>query len=206
MRSSLTHQLEKEGDEVRIHAASESLALVDAETYPAFIGKGADYFDLMAHLSGQMQALTAMAWKAPNKALNLTVRLTGDDQIFERTRANRFMIASGHVRSYGELCLTTHERLFDSARHRTHALLRAGRLPRLSPSRLLHVPPGIYAISVYYSALPSEAAPADYAVLLHHYPFPPKRVAPVRLSGLATWAVEGATPPADVITSHARVW
>ena len=216
MRSLITHTLEKDGDEVPVNSFSENLALVDVESYPAFIDKAADYFDLMAHLSGQKQALTAMAWKAPDHAVNLTLRLTEDDHIFEQTRAHRFMIASGHVRSYGQMCLTTHERLFDSARHRTHTLLRTGRLPNLSPSRLLHVPPGIYSISVYYNGSlssgtgelnGSEVAPkSDYTVLLHHYPFPPKRIAPVRLSGLKPWIVEGTSPPANVITSHARVW
>ena len=77
--SHLTHTLEKDRDSVHLSVPSESLALVDVESYPAFIGKKADYFDLMAHLSAQMQALTILPWKAPDHALKLELLLAEND-------------------------------------------------------------------------------------------------------------------------------
>jgi len=211
--SHLTHTLEKDRDSVHLSVPSESLALVDVESYPAFIGKKADYFDLMAHLSAQMQALTILPWKAPDHALKLELLLAENDLIIERTQAHRVMIASGNVRTYGQLCLVTHEQLFDSARQRTRGLLRDSRPPKNARPRLLHVPPGIYAISVYYhTSYPhenwspeiAEATPkADYTVLLRRYPFPPPRVAPIRLSNsFFARAGELAARTDEVITSH----
>jgi hypothetical protein len=199
--------LERHRDEALVNVPSENMALVDVESYPAFLGKGTDYFDMMAHLSDQMQALTAIAWKAPDPARNLRLCLAGDDRILEQTRPHRVMIASGNVRCYGQLCLATHERLFDSARHRTHRLLRAEKTGQAESSWLLNVPPGVYSIFIYYHAGPlASGLPTDYTALLRHYPFPPPRVAPIRMS--RGFLPDSFKEPADAdaITSHQRIW
>lgn len=214
-RSHLTHTLEKDLDEVLIGTTSEGLALVDLESYSAFIGEKADYFDLMAHLSDQMQGLRAMAWKAPEGALNFRVILTGGDSLLERCRFNRVMIASGNLRCYGQLGLATHGRLFDIARDRTQTLLRGGPIPKAARCQVLNLPPGVYSIFVYYNASASqenwmagERGSVDYSVVLRHYPFPPPRIAPVRVSSrfLMTEEEEAERASAGVITSHARIW
>jgi hypothetical protein len=102
------------------------------------------------------------------------------------------------------LCLVSHDRLIDCARHRGHDLLKSGRLPKGGRPHVLNVPSGIYYILVYYrfpypngnhpgymSALDEEY---DYTIYLHHYPHPAPRVAPVRLTGgLIPWAGEEAS-------------
>jgi hypothetical protein len=208
------HTLAGHLDERLVHAPSETLALVDLESYPSFLGKEADYFDMMAHLSSQMQALTAMSWKAPDGMLKLRVVLSKQEDLTAPAWSGRVTIASGNLRTSGRLCLTTHERLFDSARHRHRSLAGVAPVTKASPSQLVCLPPGIYSITAYYrSGHPRRGASdlateADYTVFLRHYPFPPPRFAPIRLSSeiLSHGRGElGETPP-GVITSHARIW
>jgi len=203
-------------DESLLRAPSETLALVDLESYPAFLGKKVDYFDMMAHLSDQMQALTVMSWRAPDRMLSLRLVFADGDDMAGQMRSSCVTIAGGNLRTCGRLCLTTHERLFDSARSRRHLLPGSERAAEQSSSQLVEVPPGIYSIVAYYhvvfrheSGTTSDlAAKADYTVLLRHYPFPPPRVAPIRLSnGILAHAGGGAGDAgAEVITSHARIW
>ena len=42
--------------------------------------KDVDHLDMMAHLYGQMKALTAVAWGAPGKVLHVRFLLTDDDR------------------------------------------------------------------------------------------------------------------------------
>jgi hypothetical protein len=195
------------------HDAQESLALVDLETYPAFVGKKVDRLDMMAHFSDQMQALTMLSWRAPDTARRFRLLLTESDFLVERMgRSGAAQIASGNLRTYGQLCLATHEHLIDCAKNRSHDLLRgAPRAKRIAHPQLLNVPPGVYSVTLYADTtfhVPPEdagegAAPAiDYTVVLRHYAFPPPRVAPVRLSaGFIPWAGEEAGEM-DAATSH----
>jgi len=195
-------------DKILAHASNESLALVDVETYPVFVDKKADRLDLMAHLSNQMQALTAFSWKAPETARRFRFLLTENDFLVERIgRANPAQIASGNLRTYGQVALVTHEHLFDCARHRTHDLLRSSPHAKTPAPQILEVPPGVYSVVLYYNApfqkqVDSHGAPAhgpviDYTVIMRHYAFPPPRVAPVRLSaGFIPWAGEKAAAQA----------
>jgi hypothetical protein len=205
MPSRITHTLEADRDEYLIHRPSEYLAVVDLESYPTFAGKDADHLDMMAHLQNQMKALTAVAWGTPPRALNLRVRLTENDQVVQHAGFTRHTAtASGWVRTQeGALVLTSHDRLFDCAHDRRHDLFHGRPLPKLSRPRLLCVPPGIYSVLVYYHFPfpdPDWAEGASWSepkvhftLVLRRYPFPPPRVAPVRLSaGLIPWAGEEA--------------
>jgi len=181
------------------HSPREYLALVDVESYPAFVAKETDHLDMVAHLYAQMKALTAVAWGAPGEVLRILLHLTEDDRVIERmASAHGPIFASGYVRTAGQLCFTSHDRLFDCARHRTHDVLREERLPKNARPHVLTVPPGVYSVQVFYHlASPnggdgdgrSAAEPkAHFTVILRHYPFPPPRAAPVRLPGLMPWA------------------
>jgi len=202
MTERVSETIEMDQERVLTYGLCESLALVDVETYPAFVGAKADRLDLMAHLSNQMQALTVLSWKAPETARRFRLLVTENDWLAERiARSSPAQIAAGNLRTYGQVCLTTHEHLFDCARHRTHGLLRAAARLKLARPHMFHVPPGVYSISLHYDAPfhphygdepPAENAPEiDYTVVLRHYAFPPPRVAPVRLSaGFVPWAEE----------------
>ena len=125
--------------------------------------------------------------------------------------------ASGTLRTHeGRLCLTSHDRIVDCACHRNRRVLREQR--RLSIEALPHVllvPPGIYQVHIFYHFSfpfgggdmwhhPTEPK-VHFTVILRHYSFPPPRVAPVRLSGLTSWAGEEAASHAwGGITSHSR--
>ena len=204
MTAYYSHTLQMNRDEAFHLAPTDSLALVDMESYQAFVGKQADDLDMMVHLHNQMNALTAFAWDVREKSLNLRFVLTGDHQIMERiTFANRPPSASGTIRTHGRLCLVSHERLLDCARNSRHDLLRGGHLPKAGRPRILNVPSGIIYVLVYYrfpypdgnhpGYATQAAARHDYTIFLHHYPHPAPRVAPVRLTGgLIPWAGDDA--------------
>jgi len=129
------------------HAPGESLAFVDVETYPVFVGAEADRLDMMAHFSEQMRALTVLSWKAPEAARRFRILITEDDFVIDRiSHANPRQIASGNLRTYGVLCLATHEHLFECARHSSYDLLQVTRRSKTAQPMRLDVPPGIYAI------------------------------------------------------------
>jgi len=181
------------------HSGHEYLALVDVESYPSFVAKDVDHLDMMAHLYGQMKALTAVAWGAPGQTLNIRFLLTEDDRAADHVAfSDCLTTASGWVRTNGRLCFTSHDRLFDCAHHRTHDVLREERLPKNCRPHVLAVPPGIYSVRVFYhfpfpygggtQAVSSTKPKVHFSVILHHYAFPAPRVAPTRLPGLIPWA------------------
>jgi hypothetical protein len=189
------------------HAPGESLALVDVETYPVFVGAKADRLDMMAHFSEQMRALTVLSWKAPEEASRFRLIITEDDYLIDRiSRTTPMQIASGTLRTYGILCLATHNHLFHCARHRTHDLLQVTRRSQAAQPEKLEVPPGVYAISLYYETpfhthygqdRMSPGPEIDYTLILRHYAFPPPRIAPVRLSaGFIPWVGDEAAAQA----------
>jgi len=151
MRPYFTHTLEMDREEIMAPGPSEGLAIVDLQSYPAFVGKETDQLDLMAHLQRQMCALTATAWRAPGKNIPVKVLLTDDYRAMERKiGSNQRVFASGWVRTHrGQLCLTHHDRLYDCARHRTHGLLREEHLPKDARPHLLNGPPGVYSINIF---------------------------------------------------------
>jgi len=213
MSGRATETLGLNGEKTFMHGPCESLALVDVETYPAFVDKKADRLDMMAHFSAQMQALTVLSWKAPEKARRLRLLVTENDFVIERMgRSGAVQIASGNLRTYGQICLATHAHLFDCARHRTHSLLRGATGSKTGHPQVLNVPPGVYAITLYadnaFHVSPADAGEGaepiiDYTIILRHYAFPPPRVAPVRLSaGFLPWAGEKAAGMVEAATSH----
>ncbi|MCE0484208.1 MAG: hypothetical protein LV479_08225 [Methylacidiphilales bacterium] len=210
MPASTTHALDFNQEVIVTQRPGESLALVDPETYPSFIGAKADRLDLMAHLHDQALALSAFSWLVKNRAIKLRVVVTGDHRAMERlTFSNRPPSASGTLRTFGRLCLVGHDRLLDCARHRKYTLFTGGDIPRGGRPQLFQVPSGIYYALVYYHfPYPDGARPGytrnsdretDYTVFLHHYPHPPPRVAPVRLHSNFLSQLDGAE---SAITSH----
>jgi len=213
MSAPAVQTIELNQEKVFSHHPGDCLAFVDLETYPAYVAKKVDRLDMMAHFSRQMQALTALSWKAPETAQRLRLLVTENDFLVERLgRTSPAQIASGNLRTYGQICLATHAHFFDCAKHRTHGLLRS--VAKTPPPQVLNVPPGVYAITMYYDApfhlhLPESdrvrgGAEIDYTIILRHYPFPPPRVAPTRLSaGFFSKFVDEATRHAwDHVTSH----
>jgi hypothetical protein len=199
VRSYSTHTLQMGEGLVVSHASHEYLALVDVESYPSFVSREVDHLDMMAHLFGQMRALTAVAWGAPGAMLNVRFVLTEDDRTADHVAPSDCRtFASGYVRTGGRLCFTSHHRLFDCAQHRTHNVLREERLPKDARPHVLAVPPGIYSVQVFYhlafpygggdQSVPSAKPPIHFTVILRHYAFPAPRVAPTRLPGLIPWA------------------
>lgn len=181
------------------HCPREYLALVDVESYPTFVAREVDHLDMMAHLSTQMKALTVVAWGAPGQTLRILFHLTEDDRVIERmASAHCSTFASGWVRTGGQLCFTSHNRLFDCARHRTHDVLRDEPLPKEARPHVLDVPPGVYSVQIFYhvafpygGGIEGRAVPepkVHFTVILRHYSFPAPRLAPVRLPGLMPWA------------------
>jgi hypothetical protein len=190
-----THTLQIGDGVVVSHKGHEYLALVDVESYPSFVAKDVDHLDMMAHLFGQMKALTAVAWGAPGQPLNIRFLVTADDRVADHiTFSHCRTTASGWVRTSGRLCFTSHDRLFDCAHHRTHDVLREERLPKNSRPHVLAVPPGIYSVQVFYhflfpygggiEAVPTAKPKLHFSVILRHYAFPAPRVAPMRLPSL----------------------
>ena len=198
MRSYSTHTLQAGEGVVLSHSGHEYLALVDVESYPSFVARDVDHLDMMAHLYGQMKALTAVAWGAPGQALNVRFLLTQDDRTADHVHFSECRTtASGWVRTSGRLCFTSHDRLFDCAHYRTHAVLREERLPKNLRPHVLAVPPGIYSVQVFYhfpfpygggtQAGTSAKPKIHFSVILRHYAFPAPRAAPVRLPGLSAY-------------------
>jgi hypothetical protein len=187
MRSHLTHDFRAVPELGLTHRSTAYLAVIDRESYPTFLRRGADHLDLLSHVCDQVDALTATMWEVPNVPLRLKLVLARDQREFDAlTSTGHRVFSGGFVRTGGELILTNQERLLDCARHRRHDLLRGRRAD--DQDQLLLVPPGVYALTVF-SGLPhhgrddgtSRANAEHYEVVLRHHPHPAPRIAPVRL-------------------------
>ena len=185
-----THMLQMGEKMVLSHSGHEYLALVDVESYPSFVAKDVDHLDMMAHLYNQMKALTAVAWGAPGKQLNVRFILTENDRTADHVAPREcHTTASGWVRTSGRICFTSHDRLYDCAHHRAHAVLREERLPKNSRPHVLAVPPGIYSVRVFYHfAFPYGGRNAGHAR--------PRAEDPLH-GHLASLSVSRAAPRAD---------
>ena len=204
MRRYLSHELEMGGQETFEHRAKQFLALVDLESYPSFADKNADHLDVWAHVCRQAQALTAVMWETPSDTLRLKFIFTDRARISNELHRTHRLVFDGCVRTTsGQLCLTDDEQLLAGARRGDRDVLH-GRAT--SPERcphLFNVTPGVINVGVFCERsngidIPElEHARIDYVVLMRHYPFPPPRVAPVRLTGgLIPWAGEAASEQA----------
>jgi hypothetical protein len=201
MRRYLTHDLAVDGSESFEHHAKSYLALVDLEAYPSFIGTAADHLDVLSHMCGQLEALTAVMWETPSDTLRLQFRLTDrGDLSNELTRTHR-LVFDGCVRTIsGRLCLTDDEQLLAAARGGDRDLLHGRASAEDHCPRVFNVPPGVINVGVFCERSQGPRIPElsggrfDYTVLMRHYPFPPPRVAPVRLTGgLIPWAGAAAS-------------
>jgi hypothetical protein len=171
------------------------LALVDLETYPAFIAAKADHLDLLQHLCRQMEALTATMWEVPAGEVTLQLHWQADDP--RHAASGILPIASGNIRTSGRLALLNDESLLAAAQN-LH-----GSLTQQPGVHILHLPAGIYAVSVHNA--PTHPAALTYAVTLNHHPHPPPRLQPIRLGGLARPLTSYLTPDSstrDAPASH----
>jgi hypothetical protein len=178
MRSPPVHRLTIDTHEVFTHRAGSYLALFDLGTYTRYVSKEADGLDISAHLQRQTKALTILAWdvRQPISRLDLVV-IPEDEPLERQIPSGRQPFASGWVRTFGRLALTGNELLETCARDAEFDLLHSAHAGR---PRLFDVPPGTYMIQVF-----SGGDNVSDVVILRHYPFPPPRVAPVRLGGHA---------------------
>ena len=190
MRAEITHQLGRNRELRLEHGPTTYLALVDLDSYPEFAGEKTDYLDLLAHLTRQTEALTAVMCEVAEMPLRLKLVLVESQVEAERLEhSGHRMVFSGRVRTSGRLCLAGQERLLDSARHRRPRLTRATRLLSDQRPQVLLVPSGVYEVSIFTAArrwAGVEASPEapHYTLVLRHFPHPPPRVAPVRLGSL----------------------
>jgi len=178
MRSPPVHRLSIDSHEVFSHRAGSYLALFDLGTYTRYVATRADALDISAHLQRQTQALTILAWDVGRPVSRLDFVLIPEDEPIERIiPSGRQPFASGWVRSFGRLALMGDELLETCARNAEFDLLHSAASGR---PRLFDVPPGTYFVQVISG--PTDAV--SDTVVLRHYPFPPPRVAPIRLGGL----------------------
>jgi hypothetical protein len=208
MRSNLTHDFREDRELVLEHRSHTYLALVDLESYPAFARKSLDYLDMLEHLCRQMEALTATMWEVPDGTLRLKFVLTSDQAVGDRLyQTGHRVVAGGSVRSYGKLCLASHDRLFASARQRNRPLLHHRRSADARSPRLLLVPSGIYGVTVFSGTSASsrwmgEKDEIDYTIVLRHNPHPAPRLHPIRLPGLALGTARPVETPGPNATAH----
>jgi len=186
------------------HHAKTYLAIVDLESYASFASEEADRFDLLSHLCEQTEALHAVMWETPSDTLSLKIRLTAGSRLNTELMRTHRLVFDGCVRTAnGQLCLTDDEQLLATSHQRDRDLLHGKALAETRCPRILNVPPGVINVAVFCGRTTArdfpDFSPArfDYTILMRHYPFPPPRVAPVRLTGgLIPWAgEEAATQP-----------
>ena len=188
MRAPPVHRLTFDAEETFSHRAGSYLALT-SESYSTFVGEKSDTLDMRAHLQRQAQALTVIAWDVRQPISRLRVVVIPENEPLERLMpSGRQPFAQGWLRTFGRLCLAGSERLEACTHERECDFLR-GEDPTPRP-RVLDVPPGTYLVLVYAGVdvasngtSPGEQ-PSDI-LILRHYPFPPPRVAPVRLGGFS---------------------
>jgi hypothetical protein len=177
MRAPPVHRLTVDTHDIFTHRAGSYLALFDLGTYTRYVAREADALDIRAHLQRQTQALTILAWDARQPVSRLDLVVIPEDEPLERqVPGGRQPFASGWVRTFGRLALTGDELLETCAREPKFDLLHSAASGR---PRLLDVPPGTYTVQVF-----AAADDITDLIVLRHHPFPPPRVAPVRLGGL----------------------
>ena len=178
------------------HRAKMYLAIVDLESYPPIDVDQADHLDLLSHMCGQTQALKAVMWETPSSTLNLKIRLADGPRISnELTRTHR-LVFDGSVRTLtGQLCLTDDEQLLATSHRRTQDLLHGKAETETKCPHVLNVPAGVINVGVFcrrstgYDVPEINRDKVDYTIVMRHYPLPPPRVAPVRLTGgLIPWS------------------
>jgi hypothetical protein len=171
------------------------------ESYPSLDEPKADHLDVLAHMCRQAQALRAVIWETPNDTLRLKFMLTDRARPSNELMRTHRLVFDGCVRTTsGELCLTDDEQLLAGARRGDRDLLHGRLVARERQPHILNVPPGVINVGVFCERssgieIPElEHTKIDYLVLMRHYPFPPPRVAPVRITGgLIPWAGEEAS-------------
>jgi hypothetical protein len=209
MRSPPIHRLTFDLEQTFTHRAKAFLALT-SESYPGFVGERIDLLDLRAHLQRQTQALTVLAWDVRQPVSRIQLVVIPENEPLERFMpSGRQAFAQGWLRTFGRICLSGNERLESFARDRDYDFIRADdRTPR---PHVLDVPPGTYLALVYTgreSAVKGpHAEPPSDIVILRHYPFPPPRVAPVRLAGRmfsdpSAEAAETGSPELPIRNDH----
>jgi hypothetical protein len=177
MRAPPVHRLTVDSHDIFTHRAGSYLALFDLGTYTRFVSREADALDIRAHLQRQTQALTILAWDVSRASAKHDFVLIPEHEPIEQVMpSGRQPFASGWVRSFGRLALAGNELLETCARDAEFDLLHSAASGR---PRLFDVPPGTYSVQIFNG---TEDDVSDVVILRHH-PFPPPRIAPVRLGG-----------------------
>jgi hypothetical protein len=200
MRRYISHDLEMGGTLNVAHRAHRYLAIVDLESYPSFVAEKADHLDLLSHLCHQTQSLNAVMWETPSDTLNLKIQLTDNSRLSQGLHHTHRLVFDGSVRTTnGQLCLTDDETLLETSHRPKRDLLHGRPVTEALVPQLLNVPPGVINVAVFCERSTGIPMPElnharfDYTILMRHYPLPPPRVAPVRLTGgLIPWAGEDA--------------
>jgi hypothetical protein len=143
-------------------------------------------------------------WETPCDTLSLKIRLTAGSRLNSELMRTHRLVFDGCVRTAnGQLCLTDDEQLLATSHRRYRDLLHGQALAETRCPHILNVPPGVLNVAVFCGRTKArdfpDFSPAkfDYTILMRHYPFPPPRVAPVRLTGgLIPWAGEEAASQA----------
>ena len=160
-------------------SARAFVALVDLESYPAWVSEKADRLDLLQHLCHEMEVLTATMWEVPEGRVGLQFHWQKDDPA-RASLASDMPLASGNIRTSGRLGLVADEALLAAARK------LCGDPADHDGVHQLLVPPGIYAVTVRnFAESLNSLGQVSYAVTLNHHPHPPPRLQPVRLGGRA---------------------
>lgn len=197
----LSHKLEMGGQETFEHHAKCFLAMVDLESYPSLTDKHADYLDVLSHMCRQAQALTAVMWETPADTLRLKFMLTDRGRLSNEMNRTHRLVFDGCVRTTsGQLCLTDDEQLLAASRRGDRDLLHGKAATAARCPHVINVPPGVINVGVFCERSTGVQIPElehtkiHYTVLMRHYPFPPPRVAPVRITGgLIPWAGDEAS-------------
>jgi hypothetical protein len=187
------------GHESLDHHAKSYLAIVDLESYPSFLSAEADHLDVLSHLCRQIESLNVVLWETPTSTLKLDFVLTDGGRLSNELLRSHRLVFDGCVRTTsGQLCLTDDEQLLAAARRGDRDLLHGKAASEARSPHILNVKPGVINVGVFCERSRGHVSPelrhharVDYTVLMRHYPFPPPRVAPVRLTGgLIPWAGE----------------
>jgi len=177
MRAPPVHRLALDSHDIFTYKAGSYFALFDLGTYTRFVAREADPLDLRAHLQRQTQALTILAWDVARPLSRLDFVLIPEQEPIERiVPGGRQPFARGWVRSFGRLAFAGNELIEACAHDAEFDLLHTAALGR---PRLFDVPAGTYDVQIFAGT----GEPGSDMVVLRHYPFPPPRVAPVRLGG-----------------------
>lgn len=167
------------------------LAIVDVETYQAYVSESLDYQGMIEHLGREMGFGHAIAWGCPESTLRIRIRVAGDYPLAEMAQPYSAAFHSW-IRTSGNLCFTSHDNLYHSATASDWCLNGPDDGPEVFRPRQLCVPEGVYGMIVFrhfpwYEG--DQEAPhlndgVNYSIVLQECQRPPQ---PERFKRHVTW-------------------